>query len=111
MRSLVPTERVLFERPRTSYGVRGEKSTAWERVGEFGCAVEPLAPPQPDDGSHPDGAKRAVRIHVPSALAGSLRGCRATVRGETYDVKGDPMALTASPLPFDRAVEAVRCDG
>ena len=59
--------------------------------------VEPLAPPQPDEGAHPYGAKRGVRIHVPSALAGSLRGCRATVRGEAYDVQGDPVALTASP--------------
>ena len=111
MRSLVPTERVLFERPRTSYGERGEKSAAWERVGEFGCAVEPLAPSQPDEGTHPYGARRAVRVHVPSALVGSLRGCRATVRGETYEVQVDPIALTASPLTFDRAVEAVRCDG
>ena len=81
MRSLIPTERVLFERPRTVYGDRGEKSTAWERVGEAACAVEPLAPGQPDERTHPYGARRALRVHVPSTLTGSLRGCRATVRG------------------------------
>lgn len=111
VRSLIPTERVLFERPRTVYGDRGEKSTVWERVGEAACAVEPLAPGQPDERTHPYGAVRAVRIHVPSTLGGSLRGCCATVRGERYEVRGDPIALTASPLPFDRAVEAVRRDG
>lgn len=111
VRSLIPTEPVLFERPRVTYGDRGEKSETWDRVGECPCAVEPLAPSQPDEGAHPYGAARAVRIHVPSTLTGSLRGCRATVRGERYEVRGDPIALTASPLPFDRSVEAVRRDG
>lgn len=108
---LIPTEPVEFSRPHVSYGERGERSVDWEQLGTFRCAVEPVDAGEMDEGLHPNGARRAVRIHIPSALGGSLRGCRATVRGEAYDIEGDPMPLTASPIAFDRSAKAVRADG
>ena len=111
MRSALPVEPVGFSRPHTVYGDRGETRTDWERLGTFDCVVEPVEQPPVDDGLHPGGAKRTVRVHVPTALSGSLRGCRATVRGEEYDIEGDPLPYTASPLAFDRCAKAVRADG
>lgn len=109
--SLIPTEPVDFSRPHVSYGERGERSVVWEQLGTFGCGVEPVDAGDMDEGLHPNGARRTVRIHVPSSLKGSLRACRAVVRGEAYDIEGDPMPLAASPLAFDRSAKAVRADG
>lgn len=108
--TLIPTEEVRFMAKRVAYDDRGAASTEWEDLGSARCAVEPLSA-SADGLLHPDGARTSVKIHVPSSFGVRLRGCRAVVRGEFYDIEGDPLPLTRSPLPFDRAAEAVRSDG
>ena len=65
------------------------------------------------DATRPEGVAVAYTLHFPKTYSGSLRGCSVEVRGETYDVVGDPQRTTeaATPGPFNMAAEVTRADG
>ena len=72
------------------------------------------SPSTEDIGSgRPDGDTVSLTLHFPKAFAAPLRGCRVALRGKTFDVLGDPVALTAANVPgrWDRAVPVRLVEG
>lgn len=55
--------------------------------------------PSTSDLGRPEGDSVSLTLHFPKAYAASLRGCRVTLRGRTYEVLGDPVALTEANTP------------
>lgn len=110
--SLIPTEAVTVIRPtagRDDLGEPVETGTSREAVR---CVVCPGATSDMD-ATRPEGVAVAYTLHFPKTYSWSLRGCSVEVRGETYDVVGDPQRTTeaATPGPFNLTVEVTRADG
>lgn len=110
--SLIPTEPVVVVRPTVERDDLGEPVEAGASREEVRCVVCPRATSDMD-ATRPEGVAVAYTLHFPKTYAGSLRGCSVEVRGEAYDVVGDPQRTTeaATPGPFDMAVEVTRSDG
>lgn len=110
--SLIPTEPVVVVRPTVERDDLGEPVEAGASREEVCCVVCPGATSDMD-ATRPEGVAVAYTLHFPKTYAGSLRGCSVEVRGEAYDVVGDPQRTTeaATPGPFDMAVEVTRSDG
>lgn len=58
-----------------------------------------------------DGAYRLVDeskivIHAHESFTDSVKNAELELRGRRYRVLGDPIAFTASPLPWNRAISA-----
>lgn len=112
MLSLIPTEAVTVVRPTVTRDDLGE-TTEGEPVREDArCVVCPGATSDMD-ATRPEGVSVSYTLHFPKTYAGELRGCSVEVRGERYDVVGDPQRTTeaATPGPFDMAAEVTRADG
>lgn len=110
--SLIPTEPVVVVRPTEWRDDLGEPTLGGPTREEVRCVVCPGATSDMDATRH-EGVTVAYTLHFPKTYAGSLRGCSVEVRGEAYDVVGDPQRTTdaATPGPFDMAVEVTRADG
>ena len=54
-----------------------------------------------------------MRVSFPKTYSKPLRGCRVRIGGRVYAIRGDPTRYRPdlTPGPYDRAAEAVRCDG
>ena len=109
--SLIPTEAVTVIRPtveRDDLGEPVETGTSREAVR---CVVCPGATSDMD-ATRPEGLTVAYTLHFPKTYSESLRGCSVEVRGETYDVVGDPQRTTeaATPGPFNLTVEVTHAD-
>ncbi len=65
------------------------------------------------DATRPQGVTVAYTLHFPKTWTAPLRGCSCLVRGELFEVIGDPKPYTAANTPGDwnRAVEVTRTDG
>ena len=61
----------------------------------------------------PDGVEVAFNLHFPKTFSGSLRGAQVVVRGEPFDVIGDPRPYTLANTPtrWWMPVEVGRTDG
>lgn len=110
--SLIPTEAVAVIRPTVGRDDLGEPTLGEPTREAVRCVVCPGATSDMD-ATRPEGVTVAYTLHFPKTYAESLRGCSVEVRGETYDVVGDPQRTTdaATPGPFDMAVEVTRADG
>lgn len=110
--SLIPTEPVAVIRPTVERDDLGEPVFGEPTREEVRCVVCPGATSDMD-ATRPEGVTVAYTLHFPKTYAGSLRGCSVEVRGETYDVVGDPQRTTdaATPGPWNLAVEVTRADG
>lgn len=56
-------------------------------------------PTTADLAERPEGDSVSLTLHFPKTYTASLRGCRVTLRGRTYEVLGDPVALTEANTP------------
>lgn len=65
------------------------------------------------DLGRPEGDSVSLTLHFPKTYTASLRGCRVTLRGRTYEVLGDPVALTGANVPgaWDRAAPVRLVEG
>lgn len=110
--SLIPTEAVTVVRPTVERDDLGEPTFGEPTREDVRCVVCPGVTADLD-ASRPEGVTVAYTLHFPKTYAGSLRGCSVEVRGETYDVVGDPQRTTdaATPGPWDMAAEVTRADG
>lgn len=65
------------------------------------------------DARRPEGDSVSLTLHFPKAYAASLRGCRVGLRGRTFEVLGDPVALTEGNVPgrWNRAVPVRLVEG
>lgn len=112
MLSLIPTEQVAVIRSTIERDDLGEPVFGEQTREEVRCVVCPGAASDMD-ATRPEGVAVAYTLHFPKTYSGSLRGCSVEVRGETYDVVGDPQRTTeaATPGPFNLTVEVTRADG
>lgn len=65
------------------------------------------------DSTRPEGVEVTYTLHFPKTWTDSLEGCSVRVRGEVFDVVGDPKAYTAENTPgeWNRPVEVTRAHG
>ena len=65
------------------------------------------------EAARPDGVTVAYTLHFPKTYAESLRGCSVVVRGEQFDVVGDPHPHSPEnvPGPWNYTVEVEASDG
>ncbi|BBH49873.1 hypothetical protein Pcatena_04600 [Parolsenella catena] len=112
MLSLIPTEVVTVVRPTVERDDLGEPTLGEPTREAVRCVVCP-GTTSDMDAPRPEGVTVAYTLHFPKTYSGSLRGCSVEVRGETYDVVGDPRRTTdaATPGPWNLAVEVTRADG
>lgn len=112
MLSLIPTETVTVLRPTVERDDLGEIAEG-EPVREDVRCVVCSGATSDMDATRPEGVTVAYTLHFPKTYVGNLRGCSVEVRGETYDVVGDPQRTTeaATPGPFNMAAEVTRADG
>ncbi len=90
----------------------GEVVTMEQRIAEVGVLVQPGATADLD-ATRPQGVTAAYTLHFPKTWTESLRGCTCIVRGEPFEVIGDPQAHTSANTPgnWNRTVEVTRTDG
>ena len=90
----------------------GEPSTTEEREAVGNVLVQP-GPTADLDASRPDGVSVAYTLQIPKSFTASLRGCAGEVRGERFDVVGDPRAWPddLTPGEWNRTCEVGRVDG
>ena len=112
MFSLIPTEAVTVIRPTVERDDLGEPIEAGASREEVRCVVCPGATSDMD-ATRPEGVTVSYTLHFPKTYKGDLRGCSVEVRGEVFDVVGDPMRTNeaATPGPWNMAVEVARADG
>ena len=113
MRSLLATEQVAVLRPQASYDDLGEPTFEEPSREEVpGVLVQPGATSDLD-ASRPNGVTVAYTLHFPKGYAKSLRGCSVELRGDVFDVVGDPAPYTEAnvPGPWSMPVEVTRADG
>lgn len=65
------------------------------------------------DATRPNGVEVVYSLHFQKSYTQSLRGCSVVVRGETFEVIGDPKPYTPENTPglWNRVVEVKRIDG
>ena len=75
--------------------------------------IHPADPSDYTETNRPDGALVQWVLHFPKTYTASLRECKVVVRGETYDVEGDPMPYMEvnCPTPWNRRAYALRVEG
>ena len=66
---------------------------------DLACVVAPGETADRIEDGHELPVDVAYTIYLPRSFTASLKGARATVRGETFDVVGDPKGYTAANLP------------
>ena len=92
------------------------KSWASQEVADVlvcGPATTDLGAGLQTDVGRPEGDSVSLTLHFPKAYAASLRGCRIVLRGRTFEVLGDPVALTDGNVPgrWNRAVPVRLVEG
>lgn len=65
------------------------------------------------DATRPNGVEVVFTLHFPKSYTKSLQACRIEVRGDTYEVVGDPQPYTPENTPgnWNLPVEVKRVDG
>lgn len=80
---------------------------------DVGCLVYEAGTDDVTDTNRPDGTKAVYGVHFPKGFDQSLRGCRLRIRGEVFDVEGDPRPHVEALTPglFGRRATAVEVMG
>ena len=65
------------------------------------------------DATRPNGVEVSFTLHFPKTYTKPLKGCRIEVRGNAYEVIGDPQSYTEANTPggWNLPVEVKRVDG
>lgn len=61
--------------------------------------VAPSSTTDLNGSSRPDGDSTTLNLYFPKSFTGVLRGARVIVRGETYEVQGDPFSYDPTITP------------
>lgn len=110
---LLPGEPVEILRPVRARDAHGDETVEWVADGAPSCLVKPSSTSDEIETDRPHGVKETVRVSFPKTYSKPLRGCRVRIGGRVYAIRGDPTRYRPDlvPGPYDRAAEAVRCDG
>ena len=96
---LLTGESVLVLTPAVSYDEYNNENIEWQSVTVQNVVVAPATTTDEDDTARPHGTKAKYTLAFPKTFTGSLRGCRVSVRGQEFEVIGDPMPNTAENCP------------
>ena len=104
---------VVITRTETGRGPGNSPIWTEAEVAVGNVLVAPGARADALDSNRPSGVDVVFTLSFPKAFVGSLRGCRVRVRGEAFDVIGDPRPYQDANTPgdWDRPVEVERRDG
>lgn len=91
----------------------GSPITEYESMDIDNVVIHPSDPSDYTDSNRPEGAVIQWVLHFPKSFTDSLRECKVVVRGETYDIEGDPMPYmdVNTPTPWNRRAYALRTEG
>lgn len=92
-------ERVSVLSPVRTLGDDREPSVEWSEAAVDDVLVAPGATSGSPSGNRPGPTEAALTLAFPKTFSGSLRGCRVRVRGELFDVVGDPRPNQAWNCP------------
>lgn len=90
MTGLMRGERVTVLTPHTTIGDDREPTTTWTCEYVDDVLVAPGPTSGEPGGNRPGPTVATLTLAFPKKFKGSLRGCRVVVRGEEFDVVGDP---------------------
>lgn len=110
MMTFLPTESVIFRvvEKQTKNKI-GETTTVFKDYSVNGCLVQPGSANDLGEGFELL-QDRLVTVHVPTEFSENLIAGKVVVRGQEYNIISSPLALTSSPLPWNRSVIGQRTD-
>lgn len=92
----------------------GNESNSWGLpLTVSNVLVAPTSTTDLSGSIRPDGDSTTLNLYFPKSFTGALRGARVIVRGETYDVQGDPFSYDPTITPGTRnlVVSVERVEG
>lgn len=91
----------------------GNAVYAWSDQAVDGVLVAPGTTTDVAGNTRPDGVEVVFELHFPKTFTASLANARVVVRGETFQVIGDPKpyADDLTPGMWDRPVDVKAVDG
>lgn len=112
MLDVFQTEQVTVVRDNISYDDLGEPIYGDQEREQVDVLVQPGTTTDLD-ATRPNGVEVVFTLHFPKSYTKSLQACRIEVRGDTYEVVGDPQPYTATNTPgaWNLPVEVKRVDG
>lgn len=112
MLDVFQTEQVTVVRDSVSYDDLGEPIYGDPEREQVDVLVHPGTTTDLD-ATRPNGVEVVFALHFPKSYTKSLQACRIEVRGDTYEVVGDPQPYTPENTPgnWNLPVEVKRVDG
>lgn len=112
MIDLFATEQVTVIRENISYDDLGEPTYGEPEREVVDALVQPGSTADLD-ATRPNGVEVVFTLHFPKTYTKSLQQCHVKVRGNTYEVIGDPQSYTKANTPgaWNKPVEVKRVDG
>lgn len=100
MVDLLHGETVQVWSPVRAVDAEGDAVIAWTGPVEVaGALVAPGSTSALGGSTRPDGVEVAYTVHFPKSFDASLRGARVQVRGELFEVVGDPRPYARDLCP------------
>lgn len=112
MLDVFQTEQVTVVRDNVSYDDLGEPIYGDPEREQVNALVQPGSTADLD-ATRPNGVEVVFTLHFPKSYTKSLQACHIEVRGDTYEVVGDPQPYTPENTPgnWNLPVEVKRVDG
>lgn len=90
----------VYEGEPDEFGNPPRQTYPSDHAHDLACIVAPGDTADRIEDGHEQPVDVAYTIYLPRGFDTSLRGARATVRGETFDIVGDPKGYTEANLPY-----------
>lgn len=112
MLDIFQTEQITVIRESITYDNLGEPIYGEPDREQVDVLVQPGSTTDLD-ASRPNGVEVVFTLHFPKTYTKPLQGCRVEVRGDIYEVIGDPQPYTPENTPgnWNLSVEVKRVDG
>lgn len=112
MLDVFQTEQVTVVRDNVSYDDLGEPIYGDPEREQVDVLVQPETTTDLD-ATRPNGVEVVFTLHFPKSYTKSLQACHIEVRGDIYEVVGDPQPYTPENTPgnWNLPVEVKRVDG
>jgi hypothetical protein len=91
----------------------GEPSVMWESEIVSNVLVAPAESERIEQDGRARGTDDIANVYFPKSYTARLKGCKVTLRGEDWDVIGDPQGYMAdiSPTAWNRRVSVRKVEG
>ncbi len=110
---LLKGETVVVKTPTVTYDEHNEAVTTWEKETVENVLVSPGNTSSSSDTAAPFGIETVYKLGFPKTFLASLRNCVVEVRGEDFNVVGDPKPNTLAncPTAWWYTAEVIRKNG